>query len=98
MSDDISYLYEQVAEIFQTSWRHAAACVDSDEEIFFDPSRKDEAESICKGCPVKFKCLDHALTDNETEFHYYLSESDRYSLMLHRRRHLAAFRYDIGLL
>lgn len=101
MSDetDVAYLYDQIAEIFQTSWRNAAKCADAeDKEVFFDSDRSNEASEFCRDCPVKFKCLDHAVANSETYYHYYLSEKERYSLQLHRRRHLASFRYDVGLL
>ena len=51
-------------------WQFEGACVDADPESFFlEPNmrgkekrtREVNAKAICNTCPVKQKCLDHAL-------------------------------------
>jgi len=57
------------------SWQLKAACRGPRADIFFPPSyfeRKDDrrareqaAKSICKSCPVRRPCLDHAIMIRE---------------------------------
>lgn len=42
------------------SWRDSAACADADTDIFFDPTRVDEALHICDTCPVILDCREYA--------------------------------------
>lgn len=49
-------------------WRHDAACRDSDPELFFPISdigpgarQAAEAKAVCGRCPVRARCLRHAL-------------------------------------
>lgn len=52
-------------------WSDRAACLGEDQEKFFQGQghgeRPDEARALCTACPVREECLDHALTQNETE-------------------------------
>lgn len=41
-------------------WRHDAACLDVDTELFFQ-SDPGPANAVCGGCPVRLECLDYAL-------------------------------------
>lgn len=51
-----------------TGWDDRAACRDQPTEMFFpeepvlDQTAYEPALSICAGCPVRFECLDDALT------------------------------------
>lgn len=47
-------------------WRAAAGCRGTDPEVFFDPDRWPQARRVCRGCPVRTDCLDHALTVGES--------------------------------
>ena len=49
-------------------WRHRAACVGQDGNLFFPLSSteasdavRDRAKEVCGGCPVRQPCLDWAL-------------------------------------
>jgi hypothetical protein len=38
------------------SWQEYAVCVDYDPEMFFDPDRVRQAQSVCGTCPVMKRC------------------------------------------
>lgn len=44
-------------------WRTQAACHDADADLFFSPAERDieQAQSICRGCPVTTDCLSDAM-------------------------------------
>ena len=51
-----------------TDWRHRAACLDEDPEMFFPigttgPAllQQEEAKAVCRRCPVTGECLAWAL-------------------------------------
>jgi hypothetical protein len=49
---------------FETKWRAKAACKESDNSIFFAPSKSLEAKkalSICAKCPVQSECFYSAM-------------------------------------
>lgn len=50
-------------------WRHRAACVGIEGEVFFPEAgaNANEARRICQGCPVRGNCLSEALWLNERE-------------------------------
>lgn len=48
-------------------WRHRAACVGEDPELFFPTGKTgpallqiEEAKVVCRGCPVRDECLETA--------------------------------------
>lgn len=50
-------------------WRHQAACLDEDPELFFPIGNTgpallqvEEAKKVCARCPVRQECLDWALS------------------------------------
>ena len=57
------------------SWRRRAACRGPETSLFFPPSnserredrdaREARAKAICRGCPVRVDCLDHAMRVGE---------------------------------
>jgi len=56
-------------------WQLSAACRDADPSVFFyadnergDPrsGRVRAAKQVCRGCPVRAQCLDHALEARES--------------------------------
>lgn len=53
------------------SWRDRAACIGQPIELFFpDRGRRDtvsEAKKICLDCPVRWECLDFAMSFLDTE-------------------------------
>jgi WhiB family transcriptional regulator, redox-sensing transcriptional regulator len=66
-------------------WRHAAACLDEDPELFFPIGNTgpallqiEEAKAVCRGCGVVEKCLAWALETGQ-EFGVWggLSEVER---------------------
>lgn len=50
-------------------WRARAACLSADPELFFPVSRLAvalvEPQRICRGCPARQECLEHALAAGE---------------------------------
>lgn len=50
-----------------SDWRYDAACAGMNTELFYPESSKESAENMkilgpmCKKCPVRQQCLDHAL-------------------------------------
>lgn len=49
------------------SWAKRATCGNSDvsPELFFDRNTVLQAKLLCRICPVRDQCLDHALTHDE---------------------------------
>jgi WhiB family redox-sensing transcriptional regulator len=52
-------------------WQHDGLCVDQDPEMFFlEPNMRGKqkrtkevnAKAVCQECPVKMRCLEHALS------------------------------------
>ena len=71
------------------SWMRSAACADADPEIFFPKTSRQpatEATQICSGCPVKARCLEYSLV-NEEEFGVWggLTEKERRQLLDERQ-------------
>ena len=55
-----------------TDWRHDAACLDEDPELFFPIGKGGpaaaqiiKAKAVCAGCPVLEKCRAHGLSVRE---------------------------------
>ncbi len=79
------------------SWREAAACRDSEPEIFFPtgttgPALEQiaNAKAICSTCVVKQACLEYAVTTNQDDGVWGgTSEDERRQI---RRKYLAAKR------
>lgn len=48
-------------------WRHHAACRGADPEQFFafSPAVSAKAKKVCAACPVRGRCLQHALAAGE---------------------------------
>ena len=72
-------------------WQEFAQCRGRDPEIFY-PQRgvpTASAKALCRECPVKAQCLEHALI-NEERFGSWggLSERERKKLYRERRRNL----------
>lgn len=73
-------------------WRVEAACLTADPELWFS-DRADEldlARGFCRGCPVKTRCLDEAMTlEGDTSVRYGirggLTGGQRHKLYLHER-------------
>ena len=61
--------YRQAVKDGEFSWQEEALCAQTDPELFFPETGglPREAKKICGTCPVKQKCLDYAITHNETE-------------------------------
>jgi WhiB family redox-sensing transcriptional regulator len=61
-----------VSEALTRDWRHHAACLDEDPEIFFGSGKGEasaiqiqEAKRVCARCPVAQECLQDALDHND---------------------------------
>lgn len=79
-------------------WRHDAACRDDDPELFFPISefgpgarQTAEAKAVCARCPVRERCLDHAV-DNGLDFGIFggATESERRDLLRRTRTRRSA--------
>lgn len=49
-------------------WQDAGICKTVDPEMFFEEVKGSDnpaARKVCEGCPVKVKCLQYALDNNE---------------------------------
>jgi WhiB family redox-sensing transcriptional regulator len=75
-------------------WRHEAACLEEDPELFFPigdtgPAalQIEEAKAVCRRCPVVETCLDWALeTGQDAGVWGALSEKERRALVRRQRR------------
>ena len=90
-----SDLFDLLAEIFTGQWRDHAACAGSSMDIFFDEYKYPHAKKLFSGCPVEIECLDNALYYDDGGFRANLTPEERNSIVMHRRRHLQAFNYDV---
>lgn len=67
----VSFKYR---ELVQLGWQDRAACRTRDKELFFGPSddgsvprsraeqkRIERAQKVCRECPVRLDCLNHAM-------------------------------------
>ena len=69
-------------------WRHEAACLDSDPELFFPIGNTgpallqiEEAKAVCRRCPVTEQCLNWAVeTGQDAGVWGGLSEDERRAL------------------
>ncbi|RAV04456.1 WhiB family transcriptional regulator [Mycolicibacter senuensis] len=72
-----------LAEKARNSWQEQALCHQSDPEMFFPEKggATSAAKRICRACPVRQECLNHAL-DNDERFGIWggLSERERRKL------------------
>jgi hypothetical protein len=83
-----------MADIYKSEWRQYASCLNIDTELFTDPELYDQGKKFCDVCPVKVECLDNAMNFNDGMLRGGMSEKERNSVEMHRKRHLASFRYD----
>lgn len=51
------------------SWRYSALCGQTDPDLWFPEQGglATAAKAICKQCPVKYQCLEFAVSNGETE-------------------------------
>ena len=69
-------------------WRHRAACLDEDPELFFPIGNTgpallqiEEAKAVCRSCDVRVECLDWAMeTGQDAGVWGGLSEDERRAL------------------
>lgn len=70
------------------SWQQDAVCRDVDPALFFSTSAEDRgaALAMCAACPVRPRCLEHALATGEP--HGIWGGADEYERrrLLHRHR------------
>jgi len=75
-------------------WRHEAACLEEDPELFFPIGNTgpallqiDEAKAVCQRCPVMEECLKWALeTGQDAGVWGGMSEDERRALKRRRAR------------
>lgn len=50
------------------SWMERAACASGhDPDMWFDPSRREQARRVCDTCPVRLECLQEGLGNRRNE-------------------------------
>ena len=81
------------AGLADESWRQDALCAETDPEAFFPEkggSTRD-AKRVCTGCPVRARCLEFALSNDE-RFGIWggLSERERRRVRVQRNGSLSA--------
>lgn len=86
---------EELAELMRLEdndfeWHDRAACKGLPSEIFFlpvggSPTHKQNAVSVCNGCPVKERCLDWAV-NNRVEHGIWGGKSERERRIVARER------------
>lgn len=50
-------------------WRDEALCAQTDPDLFFPDvggTHATEARNVCLACPVRLRCMQHAIKENET--------------------------------
>lgn len=97
MRYDIDF-WTQFGATFTDEWRDHAACLDIDEDIFFEEEYEEQANRICNQCPVFYECLEDAIFYDDSEGFRALSAKGRNSIIMHRKRTIKAFKYDLGIL
>ena len=52
-----------------TTWKRDGLCAQTDPELFFPEKggSVDAARSVCRACPVRTECLDHALDNPDLD-------------------------------
>lgn len=94
---DIDQFYLDIADLFTSEWRLDAACINANPAFFYDEDMYAQGRKICDVCPVKVECLDNAIVFNDKFLRGGMDEKERNSIEMHRKRHLASFRYDFSL-
>lgn len=89
--------FTQFGSIFKDKWRDHAECIDAPEYVFHEPEYTEQAQQFCEQCPVWAECLDDALYFDDGGYRA-LSEKERSSITMHRKRNIKAFQYDLGIL
>ena len=95
--DDFEEFCNAIEEKFHGPWRKSAACAGLDPEMFQNPDLYAEGKKVCVTCPVRVECLDNAIHFNDGLLRGGLTEKERNSVEMHRKRHLAAFRHDFSI-
>jgi hypothetical protein len=96
MRHDLDF-FEQFGAIFRDTWRDVAACADTEDDIFFNPDREEQAERICGQCPVWADCVDDAVYYDDGGYRG-MDEKSRSSIIMHRKRNIKSLQHDLGLL
>lgn len=54
--------------VMPEAWMASARCAETDPEVFFQEQggKPNAAKRICKACPVRAECLQHALAGEES--------------------------------
>jgi hypothetical protein len=89
--------WTQFGATFTDEWREQAACLDIPIDTFLEPGHETEAERICSQCPVFYDCLEDALYYDDAGWRA-ISEKDRSSITMHRKRSIKSFKHDLGIL
>ena len=97
MRSDLDF-WTQFASVFTEKWRSQAVCIDMNADIFFEEGYEEQAQRICSQCPVFYDCLEDALYYDDSEGHRALSQKERDSISMHRKRTIKAFKCDLGIL
>lgn len=97
LSEEIDYLFTKISGIFQDKWRTRSACIGTEYD-FFNTDHVENIKEICANCPVKVECLDDAMYYGDEGIRGGMTEDERISLFLYRKRHSSVFKHDTGFL
>lgn len=91
--------WDLFAATLTEEWRAKSYCMDNPhEDIFLDPDNTEVANEFCDKCPVRVQCLDDAFFYEDEGHRGGMSEAQRKSIFMHRRRHSKAFQFDLGMI
>ena len=91
--------WTQFAAVFTDEWRSKAVCLDiANPDVFFEDEYEEVCQRICAQCPVFYECLEDALYYDDNVGYRALSEKERQSITMHRKRTIKAFKCDLGML
>jgi hypothetical protein len=96
MMSELEALIVKWSAVYKAKWRKYAACIDVDQDVFFDPDQADKARLYCNDCSVRVECLDDALFYKDSScVRGGCDDEQRVKVYLHLKRYHTAFRADV---
>lgn len=96
IDQDLVAFISKLAQVADDKWREFAACLDTGTDMWFDDYSQEACQSVCATCAVRVECLDDAIRNEDGDcVRGGATERRRIAIMLHRKRHRAAFDADV---